>query len=191
MKYRREFEIPYIGLKEGITELSFEIGEPFFEMLEIEDHSADFESVNATVDLKIDKHPNFFDMTFSVNGDAVVPCDRCGDTFPLTLWDEFKLIVKLVDQVPEEDNFDMEDEADIVFWPKSEPIIDVSEWIYEFILLSLPIQKIHPDDAEGNSTCNKDSLALLQMMQERAEANARQNSVWKGLDALKNKNNNN
>ncbi|MBK7589155.1 MAG: hypothetical protein IPI22_12930 [Bacteroidetes bacterium] len=37
----------------------------------------------------------------------------------------------------------------------------MSTWIYEFIILSVPIQHIHPDDEQGKSTCNKQALAIL------------------------------
>lgn len=188
MKYRREFEIPYIGLKDGLHDFEYEIGAPFFEMLAVE--HTDFETLNAKVGLVLDKHPGFFQLKFNITGKVTLPCDRCGDSFTMDLWDEFDLIVKL-SNAEEVEETESEEDADIAYWPISNPILDVSEWIYEFILLSLPIQKVHPDDAEGNSTCNKESLEMLQMMKARAEANANKNNIWKGLDALKNKNNNN
>ncbi|MCY1533938.1 hypothetical protein D9M68_692920 [compost metagenome] len=60
------------------------------------------------------------------------------------------------------------------------------------------MQRIHPDDAEGNTTCNKDNLALLdKMSQQQAEEDEeaakeqQKNNIWKGLDAFKNNNNQN
>lgn len=194
MKYRREFEIAYVGLKAGEHNYSFEIGKAFFDLVEAD--SSEFEDVNIHIDLKFVKHQNFFELTFDVSGSVVVPCDRCGDSFNLPLWDEFDLVIKLKEHSGEEDEEDVEDDGDIVFMSKSETIIDLSEWIYEFILLSIPMQKIHPVDEAGNTTCNKDNLALLEKMQQQSseiEEEAKEETkknIWKGLDAFKDRDNN-
>jgi uncharacterized metal-binding protein YceD (DUF177 family) len=79
---------------------------------------------------------------------------------------------------------------------KSETIIDLSEWIYEFIMLSIPMQKIHPLDENGNSICNQDNLALLDKLKQQAsevEEEAKEETkknIWKGLDAFKDRDNN-
>jgi uncharacterized metal-binding protein YceD (DUF177 family) len=77
----------------------------------------------------------------------------------MTLWDEFELVVKIIDdelvvQKSEED-------AEVAYIGRSESILDVAPWIYEFIILSVPIQHIHPDDEQGKSTCNQKALDIL------------------------------
>ncbi|WP_222167286.1 YceD family protein [Edaphocola aurantiacus] len=195
MRYHREFEIAYVGLKNGVHTYNYEIGKPFFELIGAE--AEDLEAVNVQVTVTLDKHPNFFALKFDINGSVDVACDRCGEIFTLPLWDEFDLIVKLRDHTMEDED-ETEDDGDIVFLSKNETVIDLSEWIYEFILLSIPMQRIHPDDAEGNTTCNKDNLALLdKMSQQQAEEDEeaakeqQKNNIWKGLDAFKNNNNQN
>jgi outer membrane protease len=66
MKYRREFEIAYVGLKTGEHNYSFEIGKEFFDLVEAD--SSEFEDIHINVDVKFVKHQNFFELTFSVNG---------------------------------------------------------------------------------------------------------------------------
>ena len=165
MKYHREFEIAYVGLKEGLHEYSYEIGKPFFDLVEAD--SSEFEEIAIKVAVQFNKHLNFFELKFVVEGSVVVPCDRCGDIFELPLWDEFDLIIKLKE--PTEEDHDAEDDGDVIFLPKNDTVIDLSPWVYEFILLSLPIQKIHPDDEEGNSTCNKEALAVLARLTEQVK----------------------
>lgn len=194
MKYRREFEIAYVGLKNGTHTYTYNIGKPFFDLVEAD--SSEFESVDVQVVVHFNKHTDFFELKFEINGAVEVPCDRCGDVFNLPLWDEFNLIIKLKEPTGEEDEDDTEDDGDIVFLSKNETVIDLSEWIYEFLLLSMPMQKIHPLDAEGNSTCNKENLALLEKLTQQAleaEEKAKEEetkSIWKGLDAFRDKNNN-
>lgn len=194
MKYRRAFEIAYVGLKNGIHNYNYNIGKEFFDLVEAD--SSEFEAVDVQVAVEFNKHPNFFELKFGVNGSVDVPCDRCGDTFKLPLWDEFDLVVKLKEPTGEEDEDETEDDGDIVFLSKSETVIDLSEWIYEFILLSMPMQKIHPLDESGASTCNKENLAILDKMSQQTLDNETEikeeatKNIWKGLDAFKNNNNN-
>lgn len=179
MKFHREFEIPWLGLKEGLHEYRFQITDKVIEDLGHE--HPDFEHLNAIVALKLDKHNSFLQLHFDIDGSADVICDRCGDPFTLRLWDEFDLIVKFVGE-HEEENGEDEDEADIVFVPRSETILDVSNYVYEFIMLSMPLQHIHPDKEDGSSGCNPEALKLLSKMSGAEEA---RKTLWSGLDKFK------
>ena len=55
-----------------------------------------------------------------------------------------------------------EDDPDIITIHAEEPVLDLKQYFYEYILLALPIQRIHPDDSEGNSTCDPHMLEKLQ-----------------------------
>ncbi len=57
--------------------------------------------------------------------------------------------------------------AEIVTIPKTESNIDLSQYIYEYINLMLPIKKVHPDDEDGNSTCNKEMTDRLNKYSEQ------------------------
>ncbi|GBL34671.1 hypothetical protein EMGBS15_02660 [Filimonas sp.] len=85
----------------------------------------------------------------------IIPCDRCGDEYEMTLWDEFELLVKQIDDA--EVAKKNEDDAEVAYIAdlKASRCLD---WIYEFIILSVPIQQIHPDDENGISTCNPSVL---------------------------------
>lgn len=178
MKNRRDFEIPHVGLKEGIHHFQFDVDDKFLEMFN-HDHS-EFENLQAVVKLSFDKKNSFFLLNFDIDGKIDVACDRCGDPFELRLWDEFKLVVKLLG----DGDAEKEDEDDVVFIPRSESILDVAEWVYEFIMLSIPIQHIHPDKEDGSDGCNPEALKLLKKMTDEAEAKPA-NNIWKGLDAFK------
>ena len=39
--------------------------------------------------------------------------------------------------------------------------IDISEMLYELIMLSIPMRRVHPNDEAGNSTCDKTILKYL------------------------------
>jgi uncharacterized metal-binding protein YceD (DUF177 family) len=173
MKHTREFEIAWQGLKPGIHTYNFEIDDSF---LEGEDVDNSFRNWQANVKMNFDKHENFFMLHFDIDGRVTVPCDRCGDEFELRLWDEFELLIKLTGTEGEQP----EEEDDVVFIPRNETVIDVKKWVYEFLILSVPIQKIHPDKPDGSSGCNASALQLLSKLSEQEVYYT--NPIWAELD---------
>jgi len=178
MKHNREFEIAWQGLKPGEHIYQYELDDRFVKSKQTE---ADFRNLDAKVKLKFDKKTNFFLLHFDIDGKITVPCDRCGDEFEMQLWDEFDLLVKLAGEDAEE----RDEDADAVFIPRSETVIDISNWLYEFLMLSIPLQKVHPDNADGSSGCNAEALKLLDRLSEHEEDE--KHAIWKGLEALKTK----
>lgn len=175
MKHNREYEIAWQGLKPGPHTLVYDIDDRF-----MHEHGDDsFSNWAAQVKLIFDKHEGFFMLHFDIGGKVTVQCDRCGDDFELSLWDEFNLVIKLTSDEPA----DTDEEDDVVFIPRSETVIDLSNWIYEFVMLSVPLQKIHPDKADGKAGCNPQALNLLDQLAEHDEPKA--NPLWKGLESIK------
>lgn len=179
MKHNREFEIAWQGLKLGVHEYAFSIGSEFMKEQHAPDEFADW---HAEVKLRFDRQPGFFQLHFDIAGFVTAPCDRCGDDFKLDLWDEFNLMVKLTGDVGDDE--EGEEEADIAFIPRSETVLDISKWVYEFVMLSVPIQKLHPDTADGTPGCNPEALKLLNQLSEHEEAPTH-STIWKGLEAFK------
>jgi len=175
MKHNREFEIAWLGLKDGISTFVYDIDDKFMQE-RVEEH--DLKDWKARIVLTFDKKSNFFMLHFDVDGSVVVPCDRCGDEFPIKLWDEFDLVIKLTG----DETKVIEDEDDVIFIPRSETVIDISKWLYEFVMLSVPLQHIHPD-IDGNAGCNPVALDLLNKLSGHEDE--LKNSIWKGLDKFK------
>lgn len=178
MSQRREFEIAFVGLKPGEHEFVYKVSEKFFENYPVQD----FSNCEATVKLKLDKKIGFMLLKFDVDGKVEVSCDRCGNNLPLQLWDEFNLVVKMVDN-PDEMNTTEED-PDIYYISKNESHLHVADWIFEFINLSIPMQKMCKESEIGGPQCNKEVLEKLKKMAEGEHSET--NSIWKGLDQFKN-----
>ncbi len=178
MAKKRAFEIAFVGLKPGVHEFSYEIDDQFF----AEKGAIDISNVKASVKLFLEKHVGFMLLKFDIGGTAESNCDRCGNPLNLNLWDEFRVLVKLVDN-PEEMNGSEED-PDVFYISRTESHIDVSNWIYEFVLLSIPLQRVCPPDAKGKSQCNIEALEKLREMEaKQIENNAK--ALWKDLDKFK------
>lgn len=173
MKHNREFEIAWLGLKVGEHVYDFTVGDEFMKERGAPEETHGW---NANVKLRFDRQPSFFRLHFDISGSVVVPCDRCGDEFLLQLWDEADLLIKLTGEDDEESEPD--EEADVAFVNRHETVIDISGWIYEFVLLALPLQKVHPEGA-----CNPEALKLLNQL--GATEDAPKNDIWKGLKDIK------
>jgi len=178
MSHRREFEIAFVGLKPGIHEYSYEINDRFFEAFQ----QQDFTHCKAHVKLALDKKSSFILLKFEVGGSLNVTCDRCSSDLPLELWDEFSITVKMVEE-PELMN-EQEDDPDVYYISKNESHLDVSNWIYEFINLAIPMQKTCEYEKMDGPNCNKAALEILKKLETKNEEET-SNPIWKGLEKFK------
>lgn len=121
-------------------------------------------------------------LKFEIGGTMEVTCDRCNNDLPLELWDEFNITVKMVEE-PELMN-DQEEDPDVYYISRGESHIDVAEWIYEFINLSLPMQKTCEYEKMDGPHCNKTAMEMLKKM-EAGGSNKKENPIWKGLEKFK------
>ncbi|TAD86323.1 MAG: DUF177 domain-containing protein [Bacteroidetes bacterium] len=176
MTGKREFDIAFVGLKPGIHEFEYNIGDKFF----VDDFKADFNQCNALVKLQLDKNSSFMLLKFDIGGSVVVGCDRCGNNLPLQLWDEFKMVVKLVDNADEMNV--QEEDPDVHYINRTESHLHIAEWIYEFVNLSLPMTRMCSLAEMGGPLCNKEALEKLKALQPD-EDNAK--TIWKGLEQFK------
>ncbi len=177
MNNRREFEIAFVGLKPGVHEFEYEIGKEFFAKY----GEQDFMDCSAKVKLFFDKKNSFFQLKFDIDGKVEVVCDRCSNALNKQLWEEFKIIVKLVEN-PETMNL-QEDDPDIYYISRGESHLDVEGWIYEFVMLSIPLQRMCNEDEIGGEQCNSEVLEKLRKMEEEISKNAK--PEWKGLENIK------
>ena len=178
MSQHREYEIAFVGLKQGIHVFEYSIEDKFFVLY----GEQDFDQCITHIKLSLEKNNGFMLLKFDVDGELNVACDRCGNTLPTQLWDEFNIIVKIVDD-PDVMNVQEED-PDVYYIGRGESHLHLSDWIYEFINLSIPLQKMCKEEEMGGPKCNKEVLEKLRKMEEEVLKDT--HTVWKGLDKFKN-----
>ena len=177
MNNRREFEIAFVGLRPGVHEFEYSIDDKFF----VAYGEQDFTNCSAKIKLLLDKKSGFLQLKFDVDGFADVVCDRCSNPLRKQLWEEFNIIVKMVEE-PDSMNLTEED-PDIYYISRNESHLKIADWIYEFVSLSVPLQKMCNEEEMGGSQCNLEVLEKLRQMEE--EVNKQANPMWKGLDKFK------
>ncbi len=170
MDYLKNFAIPFRGLKLGDHHFEYVIGEKFFDCIEY----SEIKKGKVAVGIDLNKQERMLIFEFSINGSVEVTCDRCLELFDYPVEGNETLYVKLGDEWDEESD-------DVLIIPESEHEFNISQLIYEYIMLMLPIQRIHPDDEDGNSTCDPEMLEKLGTQPEPQETDPR----WEALEQLK------
>jgi uncharacterized metal-binding protein YceD (DUF177 family) len=178
MTVHREFEIAFVGLKPGEHEFNYEVDDKFF----VSYGPQEFKNCKANVRLVLDKHASFMLLKFAVGGKADLICDRCGNSISMDLWDDFELLVKIVDNAEEMNSAD--DDPDVFYIPRNESHLHVADWIYEFVNLSIPTHRMCAESEIGGPKCNKEVLEMLKKMNEQEKKS--DNPIWKGLDKFRN-----
>ena len=177
MSYRREYEIAFVGLKPGVHEFNYEISDRFFEEYDVQD----FRKTDAHVKLLLEKNNSFMILRFQIGGKAEVTCDRCNSDLPMQLFDDFTMTIKMVEN-PEEMN-DQEEDPDVYYISRGESHLDVKAWIYEFINLSIPMQKTCEYENMDGPYCNPAARELLKG--QKTDEEPKENPLWKGLEKFR------
>ena len=159
MKSNVDTEIQFSGLKPGRYEYDYRLDREFFEMFENEnlrEGSVDFKVVL----VKTEREMVF---SFSYRGLMKTECDRCLGEMEVPVEGEEKLSVTFSDTATSES----EDE---VVLPTNAYKIDLAQWMYEYVAVAMPLRHVHPDDEDGNPTCDPTMLQYL-VGEQDTEAN--------------------
>jgi uncharacterized metal-binding protein YceD (DUF177 family) len=138
MKPPKEYTIPFVGLKIGKHLFEYQIDKTFFEHFEYDD----FNDVNIIVEIDFDKKSTLLELHFKVSGKINVNCDLSNEPYDQKIKGTFNLVVKFGDE------FNNEHE-DILILPHGEYEVNVAQYIYELIILSVPPRRIHPGVKDG------------------------------------------
>jgi len=168
VKNLKDFIIPFKGLSLDTHEYQWDVDSKFFDFFA----EQDFLDCELHISLKLDKKERMMELEFIITGSIDVECDRClGQlTMPVNTT-EWYCIKFGTEHIEESEN--------VLIIPESEYQIDVATLIYEFLVLTMPIKKVHAEDENGNSLCNHETIQRLNSEKIDKEADPR----W---DALKN-----
>ena len=125
-------------------------------------------------------------INFDLSGTVKLACDRCLELYqqPIAIDDE--VLVNYGDET----NFDTG--SDAVTLSRDANSIDISSFIYEYSHFALPIAHYHPDDADGNPTCNPKMIELIdkyKVDENEAKTEDAIDPRWEALRELKNNSN--
>jgi uncharacterized metal-binding protein YceD (DUF177 family) len=152
MKDLKEFDISFMGLKEGMHQFEYTIDNKFFNFFKYDE----FNNSSVKVVLSFLKKLTMFELNFKFYGWVEVACDITNELFHQPIETEMDLIVKYGDE------FNNENE-ELLIIPYSEFKINVAQNIYESIILGVPLKRIHPGVTDG--TLSSDVLEKLKELE--------------------------
>lgn len=144
MELGKRYSVAYKGLKNSSYDFSFEVDGELFAAYE----SKEIKDGRCTAGVVMRKESDtqlLFDV--AIEGYAVCECDRCLEDCRVPIDYRGRLTVRVSDEAGEYD-------GDVMWVAPSEEEIDLTQYIYESIVLSLPYRRVHP---EGE--CNPDMLS--------------------------------
>jgi len=174
MKKLAAFLIPFVGLKQGKHEFEYLIDREFFEHFEYDD----FNSANIKIDLLFEKKSTIMELTFKAVGVVNVNCDLTNEPFDQPIDAELTLVVKFGDSFND-------DNEELLILPHSEYQLNVAQYIYELIVLSVPLKRVHPGVLDG--TLKSEVLEKLEELSPKEDQDIEENDNGEEIDPRWNK----
>ncbi len=169
----KEFIIPFSGLKQGNHGFEYKVDNTFFE-------SFDYHEFNgASIDVKaiLNKSISMMELDLDANGFVNVDCDLTGEPFDQTISGSLHLVIKFGEEFNDEDD-------EILILPHGEHQVNISQYVYELLVLAVPSKRIHPGVEDGS--LKSDILDRLEALQpkERKNDTGTNDPRWDGLKKL-------
>ncbi len=146
------YSVHFKCLKVGKHTFNFEIDNKFFEAFE----ESEIKQGKVNVDVILNRQSLMLDFLISIEGQVEVTCDRCLEGFDLPISYEGSLYVKFGESRSDEGE-------EIIILTNDDSEINISQYIYESICLSLPIQRYHGMNGT-KSKCNKEMIKKLKSL---------------------------
>jgi len=148
MKEMKVYQIPFTGLKEGKHNFEFNITNTFFKHFGFDE----FNSSNVTVNVVLNKTATMMELSFSSKGNVNLNCDITNEPFDQEISSTLDLIVKFGNEFND-------DSDELLILPHGEFEVAVQQYIYEMIVLAVPVKRVHPGIADG--TLNSEMLTKI------------------------------
>ncbi len=171
MKDLKEFNIQFVGLKEGKHEFKYSIDNKFFEAFNFDEYI----SSSIEVSLSFVKKSTLFELVFIAEGSVEVPCDVTNELYDQEIDSELPLVVNFGPEFND-------DNEEILILPHEAYEFNVAQFIYEMIVLAVPNKRVHPKVLDG--TMESEALKKLKELQiKKVKAVENTDPRW---DKLKN-----
>lgn len=148
-------------LADTVQVYEYELNDEYFQKI----NSPEVSKGNVKARVSVRRKTATFELLFKLEGIIRIPCDRCLDVMDQNIRHEETIEVKLGRTYSEEN--------DIVVVPEEEGSINVAWFMYEFIVLNIPIKHVH---APGE--CNKTIVNKLKKHITRHKDDTEENGLF-------------
>ena len=146
------FCIALNGLRAGKKAFSIHAGKEFFANFD----NSEILDADVSVEGYVEKSGGYTGIDFVIEGTVTVPCDRCLEPVTLDVSRDVRLSVKWGDEPAQEPSGADPSGREVVYLPADAAEFDLSQTVYDYVILSMPLQKVHPD-----GECNPDAVRFI------------------------------
>ena len=175
MKGLSKFNIEIYKLANVKHEFDFEIADAFFAHFE----NSPVSEGNVKVHVSIDKRENMIEANFQFKGEIILVCDRSLEPYHQEIVLEEKLLYKYGEEEKE-----IDEQVSII--TKQTQVINIGQFIYETIALTIPFKKLHPKFQEEGFESEEGSMIYRDSSEEADEESDPVDPRWEILKNLKN-----
>lgn len=173
----KKYAIAFSSLGLGKHEFSFDIDKKFFELI----GNLELAEAVGVANVTLTKQSTMLILDFQIKISIPQICDRCLAEAPIKLESEHQLIIKFGEQ---EDN----DNDEILVLPHTESEVNVVQFIYEFIFVMIPLQKILCELNNDTTICDQDVISKINKHQVNTQPDSDKDSIdprWQQLKNIK------
>lgn len=170
---KKEFSVPFSGLKQGKHEFKHVVNNEFFESFGY----TDFNDAKLELTVVLDKKSTILEFELAAEGAVNVDCDITSEPYDQAITTSLELVVKFGDE------FNNENE-EILIIPHGEHQVNIAQYVYEMIVLAVPQKRIHPGVLDGS--LDSEALRKLEELQpkERKNNSEETDPRWDALKKL-------
>ncbi len=154
------------NLNLGTYNFKYHVDDEFFQVFNYDQ----ILGANLSVNVELISQRRGFLLNFLIEGTVKVVCDRCLDTFDMDYKTTAFLNLEYADYESNEPDY-----KDTLKITRETSEINLAKHIYDFIVLGLPMKKIHPTDPYGNPTCDPQMLELIDRYKPKNSISSRLN----------------
>lgn len=147
---KKDYNVVFSSLSLGHHTFEYEVNSSFLEIL-FDYH--ELPGLEAEVKVELAKQNTMLEFAFTMKAKLPANCDISGKPYVQDLSNRFELVVKFGEAYNDDDD-------EILILPHSEYEINIAQYLYELIVLSLPTKYLHPDVLSGD--VDEETLSLLE-----------------------------
>ncbi len=181
MKSLKAFDIEIFRLSDGKQSFGYELNDAFFASIE----GSLVEKGSLKTNVVLDKSERLILASFDTKGTVELICDRSLEPFEHTIDSQENLVFKFGDEFAELSE-------DVIMIPRDLQKLNLAQYIYEFIGLSVPMKKLHPK-LQAEETDDESETKLVYRSDDstkdtkKGEDSDVVDPRWNALKELKNK----
>jgi uncharacterized metal-binding protein YceD (DUF177 family) len=139
-----QYNIVLKDINDEVRNHEFELNDEYFAKID----SPEVKKGKVLAKVSVKKKIGIYELSFVLDGTIQIPCDRC--------LDDMEQAIHHVDVLQVKFGASWSEENEIVVVPEAEGAINIAWFLYEFIVLNIPIKHVH---APGE--CNKGMVTKL------------------------------